>query len=129
MEKKLKSISTINAPKAVGPYSQAIKCGNFLFISGQLPIDSNSGKMSESSYKDQAAQSMKNIVAILEECDMTVDDLVKTTIYLTDMAKFGEVNEVYESFFGDNYPARSCVQISKLPKGALVEIEAIGFKG
>lgn len=125
----LKTISTINAPKAVGPYSQAINCGEFLFISGQMPIDPKSGEEVKKNYAKQAEQSMKNVVAILEESSMTVDNLVKTTIYLTDMSKFGEVNEVYKSFFGESYPARSCVEVSALPKGVLVEIEAIAFKG
>jgi 2-iminobutanoate/2-iminopropanoate deaminase len=130
MKDKLKTIvSTTKAPKAFGPYSQAINCGDFLFISGQLPIDPEHGEMIKDSFAKQAEQSMKNIVAILEECDMTVDNLIKTNIYLTDISKFGEVNEVYGSFFKNNFPARSCVQVSKLPKSALVEIEAIAFKG
>lgn len=130
MEDELKTIvSTTKAPKAVGPYSQAINCGDFLFVSGQLPIDPEYGEMIKDSFAKQAEQSMKNIVAILEECDMTVDNLIKTNIYLTDIDRFGEVNEVYGSFFKDYFPARACVQVSKLPKGALVEIEAIAFKG
>lgn len=129
MDGQSEFISTLNAPRAVGPYSQAVVCGNFIFISGQLPINPKSGEMVKNSYREQAIQSMKNIVGILEECNMTLDNLVKTTIYLTDMEQFGDVNEAYENFFGSNYPARSCVQVSKLPKGALVEIEAVGFKG
>ena len=129
MEKDIKVISTDNAPKAVGPYSQAINCGKFLFISGQMPIDPQNNEMVESSFRIQAGQSMKNVVAILKENNMTVDNLVKTNIYLTDMEKFSEVNDVYKSFFGEYYPARACVEVSKLPKGALVEIEAIAFKG
>ncbi|MCB5559185.1 RidA family protein [Anaerosalibacter bizertensis] len=129
MEKDIKVISTDNAPKAVGPYSQAINCGGFLFISGQMPIDPQNNEMVESLFRIQAEQSMKNVLAILKENNMTVDNLVKTNIYLTDMEKFTEVNDVYKSFFGEYYPARACVEVSKLPKGALVEIEAIAFKG
>lgn len=126
---KIKTISTIHAPKAVGPYVQATKCGNFIFVSGQLPINVEDGEMVRGSYSKQAEQSMKNIAAILKESSMDFNDLVKTTIYITNMDKFSEVNDVYKSFFkNDYYPARACVEVNKLPKEALVEIEAIGFK-
>lgn len=126
---KIKTISTTHAPKAVGPYVQATKCENFIFVSGQLPINAEDDEMIRGSYSKQAEQSMKNIEAILKESGMGFDDLVKTTIYITNMDKFSEVNEVYKGFFkNDYYPARACVEVSKLPKEALVEIEAIGFK-
>lgn len=122
-------ISTTKAPGAVGPYSQAIKAGDFLFASGQIPINPEKGRMAGDGIVAQAEQSMKNVGAILEEAGLSYDDVVKTTVYLTNMNFFGAVNEVYAKYFQKNLPARSCVEISKLPKDALVEVEVVAYCG
>lgn len=117
-------ISTVSAPAAIGPYSQAVKCGNMLFISGQIPIDPATGLMAEG-IKAQTAQSIANIKAILGEAGLTIDNVIKTTVFLADMSLFGEMNEVYGQEFTSPYPARSAVAVNELPKQALVEIETI----
>lgn len=119
-------IKTDTAPKAIGPYSQAILSNNMLFISGQLGLNPSTMEL-PSSILDQAFQSFTNIGEILKEAGMSYDDVVKTTIFITDISKFNEVNEIYATFFKNN-PARSCVEVSKLPKGALIECEAIAVK-
>lgn len=118
-------IHTENAPAAVGPYSQGVKTGTMMFVSGQMPVVPDTGEIVEGDAAEKARQCMKNVLAILKEGGLTADNIIKTTIFLTDMNDFGAVNEVYASFFGDNYPARSCVEVSRLPKGVDVEIEAI----
>lgn len=125
-----KVISTDTAPKAIGPYSQAIQCGDLLFISGQIPVDPATGEIvtGDDVITAQAHQSMKNIKSILKTVDMDFDNVVKTTVFLTDMNDFGKVNDVYKEYFGETFPARSCVQIGKLPKDSLVEIEVIAHK-
>lgn len=120
-------ISTDKAPAAIGPYSQAVVKGNYLFISGQLPINPATGKIEKSTSGEQARQSMENIKSILEECKLTTNDLIKTTIFVKDLNCFAEVNEEYAKFFSDYAPARACVEVSKLPKDALVEIEAVAY--
>ncbi|MDL2205516.1 RidA family protein [Eubacteriales bacterium OttesenSCG-928-N13] len=122
MSKKI--IHTDNAPKAVGPYVQAIDTGKLLFTSGQLGIDPMTGKLLEG-VEAQAEQSMKNVGAILKEVGADFKDAVKCTIFVQDMNDFAAVNKIYESFFDGNFPARSCVQVAKLPLGGLVEIECI----
>lgn len=117
-------ISTVSAPAAIGPYSQAVKCGNMLFISGQIPIDPATGLMAEG-IKAQTAQSIANIKAILGEAGLTINNVIKTTVFLADMSLFGEMNEVYGQEFTSPYPARSAVAVKELPKQALVEIETI----
>lgn len=119
-------ITTQDAPAAIGPYSQAVRAGEFLFVSGQLPANPETGAMAQT-VKEQAAQSLTNIKAILNEAGLGMEDIVKTTIFLTDMNHFGVVNEVYSRSFAGNYPARSTVQVAKLPKDADVEIEAIAI--
>jgi 2-iminobutanoate/2-iminopropanoate deaminase len=119
-------ITTQDAPAAIGPYSQAVRAGELLFVSGQLPANPETGAMAQT-VKEQAAQSLTNIKAILNEAGLGMEDIVKTTIFLTDMNHFGVVNEVYSRFFAGNYPARSTVQVAKLPKDADVEIEAIAI--
>jgi 2-iminobutanoate/2-iminopropanoate deaminase len=121
----LEYIKTSNAPAAVGPYNQAVKAGNMVFVSGQLPFDTVAGEMVTSGIEAQAAQCMKNVLAILAEAKLKPDDIVKTTIYLKDMNDFTKVNEVYASFFSGAYPARVCVEISRLPKDVDIEIDAI----
>lgn len=121
-------ISTDKAPKAIGPYSQAILAGDFVFISGQIPIDPVSGEM-KTDIKDATIQILKNIEAILGELGLTMDSIVKTTVFLTNMEDFKEFNEAYESFFKKDPPARSTIAVKELPRGARVEIETIAFKG
>lgn len=120
-----KVISTSKAPAAIGPYSQAIQVGNLVFASGQIPIDPATGSFVEGVVKEQARQSLTNVKAILEEAGLTLDNVVKTTVFLADMNDFADVNAVYAEFFAEPYPARSAVAVKTLPKGALVEIEVI----
>jgi 2-iminobutanoate/2-iminopropanoate deaminase len=118
-------IKTSKAPGAVGPYNQAVKTGSMVFVSGQLPIDPVTGEMVTGGAEAEAGQCMKNVLAILAEANLGADDIVKVTLYLKDMNDFSKVNEVYASFFSGAYPARVCVEISRLPKDANVEIDAI----
>ena len=120
-----KMVNTNNAPKAIGPYSQAVRTGDLLYVSGQIPVNPATGEVVENCFKKQTEQSMKNILAILNEEGLDFTNVVKTNIYITDMGKFADVNEVYSTFFTDYFPARACVQVSALPKNVLVEIEAI----
>lgn len=119
-----KEISTAKAPGAIGPYSQAVKAGNFIFVSGQLPINPETGEM-PSDIKAQTRQSIANIRAILEEEGASLDNVVKTTVLLADMSLFGPMNEIYGEEFQAIYPARAAFAVKELPKKALVEIEVI----
>ena len=119
------AISTPKAPAAIGPYSQAIRVGNMVFTSGQLPIDPATGAIPEGGIKEQTRQSLLNVKAILEEAGLSMDNVVKTTVFLADMADFAEMNSVYAEFFSQPFPARSAVAVKTLPKNALVEIEAV----
>nr|WP_304217072.1 RidA family protein [Fredinandcohnia onubensis] len=119
-------ISTKNAPGAIGPYSQAIKKKNYLFVSGQLPVNPQTGEMPENII-EQTRQSLKNVKEIVEAAGASLEDVVKTTVFLTDLSNFTDVNGVYGEFFTENFPARSCVEVSKLPKDAGVEIEVIAI--
>jgi len=123
-----KAISTTAAPGAIGPYSQGIEANGMVFVSGQIPVDPATGAFVSGGAAEQAAQSLKNISAVLAAAGCTMDDVVKTTVFLADMGKFAEVNEVYAKFFTGTCPARSAVQVGALPKGAQVEIEAIAVK-
>ncbi len=124
-----KIIATTNAPGAIGPYSQAVDCGAFLITSGQVPIDPATGEFVPGGIAEQTRQSLTNVKAILEAAGLTMDHVVKTTVFLQDMGDFAAMNAVYAEFFTEgNYPARSAVEVAKLPKGALVEIEAICLK-
>ena len=120
----LKIIQTHNAPAAVGPYSQAVVAGEMLFTSGQLGIDPETNVLPEG-IEAQTRQSLRNIRAILGEAALDITDVIKTVVYIKNMADFPVVNEIYASFFGDHRPARSCVEVSQLPKGGLIEIEVI----
>ena len=120
-----KAISTAKAPAAIGPYSQAIQVGNLVYTSGQLPIDPATGKFPEGGIKEQTRQSLKNIQAILQKGGLTMASVVKTTVFMADMAHFADMNTVYAEFFTEPFPARSAVAVKTLPKGALVEIEVI----
>lgn len=122
-----KQISTSKAPGAIGPYSQAISVGDFLFISGQIPVNPADGSIPEG-IKAQTAQSISNIKAILAESGMSIDNVIKTTVFLADMSLFGEMNEVYAEHFTSPFPARSAVAVKELPKQVLVEIETIASK-
>lgn len=121
-------ISTDKAPAAIGPYSQAIQAGDFLYVSGQLPIDMGTGALFSGPIGLQANCSLTNLKAILEAAGYSLEDVVKTTIFLTNMDNFTVVNDVYAQFFGKNPPARSCVAVAALPKGAQLEIEAVAWK-
>ncbi|MCR5180391.1 MAG: RidA family protein [Bacteroidaceae bacterium] len=120
-----KVINTSSAPAAIGPYSQAIQVGNFLYTSGQLPIDPATGAFPEGGVKEQTRQSLKNVQAILCEAGLTMSHVVKTTVFLADMNDFADMNGIYSEFFEAPYPARSAVAVKTLPKGALVEIEVV----
>lgn len=121
----MKAISTTKAPGAIGPYSQAIKVGGFVFASGQLPIDPSTGTFPEGGIKEQTRQSLLNVKAILAEAGMTMQQVVKTTVFLADINDFADMNSVYAEFFSEPYPARSAVAVKTVPKGALVEIEVV----
>ena len=123
-----KIISTENAPKAVGPYSQAVWANDLLFISGQIPIDPSTGKFVSEDVKEQTKQVLKNLGSILQEAGMDFENIVKATVYLADMNDFAAMNEVYASFFEKDFPARAAFQVVKLPLGAKVEIEAIAVR-
>jgi 2-iminobutanoate/2-iminopropanoate deaminase len=123
-----KIIHTTNAPKAVGPYSQAVEANGMLFISGQIPIDPAVGKIVEEGIKEQTEQVMKNIGAILKEAGYTYADVVKSTCLLDDMDNFAAMNEVYARYYAENPPARAAYGVVRLPLGALVEIETIAAK-
>ena len=118
-------IHTENAPAAIGPYSQAVKAGNLLFVSGQVPLVPETMEIVEGDVKAQTAQSLKNLQAILKEAGADFSNVVKTTVFIKDMNEFAQINEVYAEYFGENKPARACVEVARLPKDVKVEIELI----
>ena len=122
-----KIINTSNAPKAVGPYSQAVEVNGTLYISGQLPVDPLTGAMPEG-IEAQTRQCLQNVIAILEAANYSLSDVVKSVVLLTDMADFQAMNQVYATYYAENQPARVCYQVAKLPLGALVEIETIAVQ-
>lgn len=124
----MKAIATKNAPAAIGPYSQAIEVNGFVYASGQIPIDPATGAFVSGGIKEQTQQSLKNASAILQQAGTDMAHVVKTTVYLADIADFAAMNEVYATFFQEPYPARSAVAVKDLPKGALVEIEVLAAK-
>jgi len=121
----MKAISTNKAPGAIGPYSQGIRVGNMVFTSGQLPVDPSTGEFAEGGIEAQTRQSLTNVQAVLEAAGLTMSNVVKTTVFLSDMNDFAAMNGVYAEFFSEPYPARSAVAVKTLPKGAMVEIEAV----
>lgn len=122
-----KEVNSKKAPGAIGPYSQAVKAGNFIYVSGQLPINAETGEMPDD-VKAQTKQSLENVKAILEEAGASLDYVVKSTVYLADMSYFGPMNEVYGEYFnGGIYPARAAFAVKELPKQAKVEIEVVAF--
>lgn len=121
----MKAIHTDNAPKAIGPYSQAIKAGNMIFCSGQIPINPATGEFVEGGIKEQTRQALTNAQNILKEAGLSLANVVKTTVFLADMSYFADMNKVYAEFFSQPYPARSAVAVKTLPKNALVEVECI----
>ncbi len=118
-------ITSKNAPEAIGPYSAGIKLGDFVYLSGQLPVDATTNEVVSGGIKEQTAQVIKNIEALLAECDLELRHVVKTTVFMTDLNEFQEMNEIYSAFFNEPYPARSTVQVVALPKGVKVEIECL----
>jgi len=122
---KREVVTCENAPKAIGPYSVAIATGCLVFVSGQLGIDSNSGTIVEGGIQDQTRTALTNLKSVLESAGSSLEQVVKTTVFLTDMVQFGEINAVYAEFFTSNFPARSAIQVGALPKGGIVEVEAI----
>lgn len=123
-----KVISTQNAPAALGPYSQAVEANGMVFLSGQLPIDPATGKFVAGGAKEQTRQIFKNMSAVLTAAGLTLDHVVKTTVFLADMSLFGDMNEAYGEQFSDAFPARSTFAVKNLPKDSLVEIEAIAVR-
>lgn len=123
----MKVISTNKAPAAIGPYSQGLDAGSIVFISGQIPIDPTTGKMADT-VEEQAAQSLNNVKSILAAAGLSMSNVIKTSVFLSDLSDFAAVNKVYEGFFSEPFPARSCVQVAAIPKGAKVEIECIAVR-
>jgi len=122
---EMNEIKTAQAPAAIGPYSQAIKAGGFLYTSGQIPLDPVSGAVTPGDITVQARQVLNNLQAVLRAGGSSLSDVVKTTVFITDMNNFARFNEIYAGFFTAPYPARSCVEVSRLPKDVLLEIEAV----
>ena len=119
------AIATANAPAAIGPYSQAVKDGDLIFVSGQLPIDPKTGEFTSDNVQDQTKQSLENVKAILAAAGYGMENVLKTTVYLADISDFAEMNDVYAQYFSEPYPARAAFQVAAIPKGAKVEIEVV----
>ncbi|MCE4603316.1 MAG: RidA family protein [Desulfurococcales archaeon] len=124
-----RTIYTSKAPKPVGPYSQGVVAGGWLFVSGQIPLDPETGEMVEGGFKEKARRVLENLKAVVEAAGGSLEDVVKVTVYLADISRFPEFNEVYQEYFQDNKPARVVIQAAALPKGAEVEIEAVAYLG
>mgnify|MGYP003949973183 CR=1 FL=1 len=124
---KKRIIQTDQAPAAIGPYSQAVRVDNFLYTSGQIALDPQSGEFLSGEIEQETERTIENISAILKAGGLSLDNVIKTTVYLTDLSHFARMNHIYEKYFSGNKPARACVQVAALPKGAKVEIEAIAI--
>lgn len=120
-----KIISTTNAPAAIGPYSQAVQAGNLLFTSGVIPVIPATGELVEGGIEAQANQAFKNLTALIQDAGASVENTIKTTVFIKNMNDFAKVNEIYATYFTDNFPARSCVEVARLPKDVQIEVEAI----
>ena len=128
-EKTMKEIVATNkAPQAIGPYSQAVVVGNMIFTSGMIPIVPETGEVLDGDITAQATQAIGNLIALLKEVGASAESVVKTTVFIKNMDDFAEVNAVYATFFKNNFPARSCVEVARLPKDVLIEIEAVAVK-
>lgn len=123
-----KVISTDKAPQAIGPYSQAIEFNNMIFTSGVIPVNPETNELVTGTIEEQAEQAIKNLAALLKESGSSTDNVIKTTVFIKDMNDFAKVNEIYASYFKKDCPARSCVEVARLPKDVLIEIEAIAYK-
>ena len=124
-----KIVNTKKAPSAIGPYSQGVNLGNLIFFSGQIPLNPLTGEMVDGDIKAQTKQSLENVKALLEDQGLDFSNVVKTTVFLDNMNDFAAMNEIYAQYFVEPYPARSAIAVAKLPKGALVEVEVIAYKG
>lgn len=127
MTHRIETVSTPKAPAAIGPYSQAVTYGGLIFTSGQIPLDAN-GQLVEGGIEEQTHQVFRNLSAVLEEAGASLSDVIKATVFLKDMNQFAAVNQIYASYFGDHKPARSTVEVARLPRDVLVEIELIAVK-
>ena len=123
-----KAISTDKAPAAIGPYSQAVECGGMVYTSGMIPINPATGELVTGSVEEQAEQAISNLEALLTAAGSSIEKVVKTVVFISDMENFGKINEIYAKHFKEPYPARSCVQVARLPKDVAIEIEAIAEK-
>ncbi|MBM7582695.1 2-iminobutanoate/2-iminopropanoate deaminase [Caldicoprobacter guelmensis] len=123
-----KAVHTDKAPTAIGPYSQAIDTGTLIYTSGQIPIDPSTGQVISGRIKEQTAQALENLKNVLEAAGSGMDKVIKTTVFLKDLSDFSAMNEVYAKYFSEPYPARSCVEVNRLPKDVLIEIEAVALK-
>lgn len=121
-------INTDKAPQAIGPYSQAVEVNGMIYTSGMIPINPVDGTLVVGSVEEQAEQALKNLKALVEESGSSMEQVIKTTVFIKDMNDFAKINEVYARYFTDNYPSRSCVEVARLPKDVLIEIEAIAIK-
>lgn len=121
-------ISTDKAPQAIGPYSQAVEVNGMIYTSGMIPINPADGTLVTGTVEEQAEQALKNLKALIEESGSSMDKVVKTTVFIKDMNDFTKINEVYARYFTDSYPSRSCVEVARLPKDVLIEVEAIAIK-
>lgn len=121
-------VNTDKAPQAIGPYSQAVEVNGMVYTSGIIPINPVDGTLITGSVEEQAEQALKNLKALVEESGSSMEQVIKTTVFIKDMNDFAKINEVYARYFTDNYPSRSCVEVARLPKDVLIEIEAIAIK-
>ncbi len=124
---KFEIVSTTKAPAAIGPYSQAVKCGNMIYTSGAIPTDPTTGDVVPGGAAEQAEQALKNLSEVLVAAGAKLTDVIKTTVFIKDMNHFAAINEVYKKYFTENFPARSCVEVARLPKDVLVEIECVAI--
>ena len=123
-----KIVKTDKAPQAIGPYSQGMIAGNMVYTSGQLGMEPSTGELVSSSIEDETRQSLKNVEAVLKEAGVELSDVIKTTVFVKDLGQFTDINKIYSEFFSEHKPARSCVEVARLPKDANIEIEAIALK-